>query len=174
MALAVCQLFDARSDRLLRELWARLESEGVGTLASHTHGQHHPHLSYAVLRTWELEEVRETLADLPGGERFTAACHGSLIFPRGRVALAPSIPAEVAQRQERVVRRLQDAGADLHRHYFPGQWVPHVSVVTRASAIQLALVVKAIADVLPMELHAERTALVDSSSGQVWSLPRVL
>lgn len=174
MALAVCQLFDARSDRLVRDLWARLEAEGVGTLVSHTHGLHHPHLSFAVLRTWQLDDVREALAELPAGDPFRMLSHGSLIFPRGRVALAPSIPAEVAARQERVVRALAGAGADLHKHYLPGRWVPHVSVATRASALQLPLVVKAIADVLPLAVRAERTALVDSSTGRLWPLGRML
>lgn len=173
----MCLLFDARSDRLVRQLWARLESEGVGTLASHTHGRHHPHLSYAVLRSWDLDGVRMALSALgepqPLGQ-FGMHCHGSLVFPRGRVALAPSIPAEVAVRQERVVAALQSAGAELHRHYVRGQWVPHVSVATRASAAQLPVAVKAIADVLPLELRVERAALVDSSTGEVWPLPHLV
>jgi hypothetical protein len=40
MALAVCLLFDRRTDRALRALWHRLEELGVPTLASHTHGRH--------------------------------------------------------------------------------------------------------------------------------------
>lgn len=174
MALAVCQLFDARSDRLMRELWARLEEAGVGTMASHTHGRHHPHLSFAVLRTWELRPVRDTLDGLPEGEPFRCASHGTLIFPRGRVALAPSFSATVTMRQDRVARALLEAGADLHKHYWPDLWLPHVSVATRASAAQLPVIVNAIADVLPLELHAVRTALVDSSSGRIWRLPRML
>jgi hypothetical protein len=50
MALAVCLLFDRRTDRILRGLWDRLEDLGVPTLKSHTHGRHVPHLSLAVLR----------------------------------------------------------------------------------------------------------------------------
>ena len=44
MALAVCLLFDGRSERLVRDLWSRLEARGVRTLESHTHGKHRPHL----------------------------------------------------------------------------------------------------------------------------------
>src|SRR4029079_4058551 len=65
VALAVCLLFDARTDVLMRELWSRLEDVGAATLATHTHRRHHPHLSYAVLRSWELARVQETLAALP-------------------------------------------------------------------------------------------------------------
>ena len=36
-----------------------LEKRGVPTLRSHTHGLHHPHLSYVVLLQWELAAVRD-------------------------------------------------------------------------------------------------------------------
>ena len=53
VALAVCLLFDRRSERAVRALWDRLERAGVPSLRSHTHGQHMPHVSYAVLRAWD-------------------------------------------------------------------------------------------------------------------------
>lgn len=173
MALAVCLLFDSRTDRLVRELWARLEQTGVGTLASHTHGGHRPHLSYAVLREWDLDRVREALATLPDGGPVRASCQGTLLFPRGRVALAPAVDAEVVARQERVVAVLEKTGADLHKHYRPGHWTPHISVATRASAAQLAPTATAIADVLPLELYADRAALIDSATGRQWPLTGV-
>jgi len=52
MALAVCVLFDRAGDRAIRELWERLEAEGVPTLLSLTHGHHRAHLSYAVALEW--------------------------------------------------------------------------------------------------------------------------
>ena len=173
VALAVCLLFDARTDVLMRELWSRLEDVGVATLATHTHRRHHPHLSYAVLRSWELARVQETLAAFPGGEPFTMSFHGTLAFPRGRAALAPSIPADVALRQWRIVTALEASGAELHRNYAAGQWVPHVSVATRAQGAKLTPVVKAIADVLPLTVHVDRAALIDSATGQSWPLPHI-
>jgi 2'-5' RNA ligase len=173
MALAVCLLFAARSDRLLRALWSRLEADGVRTLATHTHGRHHPHLSYAVLREWDLDKVQAALTDLPDRGPFPISIHGTLAFPRGRAALAPAIASEVAARQQDVVTAVTAAGADLHRNYEPGSWVPHISVATRAQGAQLTTVVKAIADVLPLTLHVDRAALVDSATGEVWVLPRI-
>lgn len=173
MALAVCLLFDARSDLLIRELWSRLEDAGVATLATHTHGRHHPHLSYAVLRSWHLDRVQDALAALPAAEPFMMSVHGTLAFPRGRAALAPAIAADVALRQWRIVTALEATGADLHRHYEAGQWVPHVSVATRAQGTKLAAVVKAIADVLPLTIRVDRAALIDSATGQTWRLPHI-
>lgn len=171
MALAVCVLFDSRGDQLIRELWARLERDGVRTLRSHTHGHHQPHLSYAVLLEWDLDAVRQALTELPDEGPFELAFHGTVAFPRGRGALAPSIPAAVAARQERVATALAATGALLHHHYEPGGWVPHVSLATRAPGPLLPVVVKAVADVLPLTVRAERAALVDSSTGEVWPLP---
>jgi 2'-5' RNA ligase len=173
VALAVCLLFDARSDLLIRELWSRLEDAGVATLATHTHRRHHPHVSYAVLRSWDVRRVQDALAALPAADPFMMSVHGTLVFPRGRAALAPAIAADVAVRQWRVVTALEAAGADLHRHYVAGQWVPHVSVATRAPGATLTTVVKAIADVLPLTLRVDRAALIDSATGRTWPLPHI-
>src|SRR5690606_6222344 len=116
VALAVCLLFDPRSDRRVRELWSRLEGAGISTLATHTHQRHHPHLSYAVLRNWDLGRVRDALCALPVADPFSITVHGTISFPRGRAALAPSIPADVGLRQFNTVTALEATGAELHRH----------------------------------------------------------
>lgn len=174
MALSVCLLLDHRGEHAVRALWSRLEAHGVPSLATHTHGRHHPHLSYAVLRSWDLERVQEALDPLPSAEPFALSFHGTLAFPRGRAALAPAISADVAMRQRAIVAALEGTGAELHRNYRPGEWVPHVSVATRAPGDRLPVVVKAIADVLPLTVRVERTALIDSGTGRTWPLPHVL
>ncbi len=171
MSLAVCLLFDPPSAARVRHLWTRLEAAGVATLASHTHGRHVPHLSYAVLRRWHLAEVRAALLRLDDGGPVALSCQGALVFPRGRVALAPAARAGLVARQERVVAALAATGADLHHNYGYGRWLPHVSVATRASADQLALVARLVADVVPLVLRADRAALVDSGTGEQWPLP---
>ncbi|GAB7004027.1 2'-5' RNA ligase family protein [Nocardioides sp. AN3] len=174
MALAVCLLFDRRADRLIRDLWVRVESLGVMSLATHTHGRHQPHLSLAVLRSWDLGTVRTSLDSLPSGAAINVSCHGSLVFPRGRVALAPSANAALVRRQERVVTAVVEAGADLHRNYVPGRWVPHISVATRTPASQLPRVTTMIADAVPIQIRLERAALIDSGTGEIWPLPHML
>lgn len=174
MALAVCLLFDARSAQLMRELWSRLEDEGVPTLASHTHRRHHPHLSYVVLRSWDLTRVQDALGELPPAQPLTLSFHGTLSFPRGRAALAPAITADVAVRQWRIVTALETTGAEVHRNYVAGEWVPHVSVATRAQGTKLATVARAVADVLPLTVRVDRAALVDSGTGQTWPLPHLV
>jgi hypothetical protein len=173
MALALCLLFDPRTDRLVRELWARLEASGIRTLLSHTHGHHHPHLSYAVLLEWEDTAVRAAAAELPDVGPVEVAVQGTVLFPRGRAAMACSVTSEVTARQERVAAALLGTGATLHRHYEPGHWTPHVSVSTGVTADDLPAVVTAVSDVLPFVLRADRAALIDTSDGQLWPLDRI-
>ena len=170
MSLAVCLLFDGESNRRIRQLWQHLEDVGVGTLASHTHGRHYPHLSYAVLREWDVRQVQRAVESLPDGGPITLSCQGSLCFPRGRVALAPAGSAELSTRQERAVCAIEQTGAVLHKHYRSGYWVPHISVATRAPAGRMAEVTRIVADVLPLMVRVEHAALIDSGTGQTWPL----
>lgn len=173
MSLAVCLLFAPEGDRAVREIWARLEREGVPTLLTHTHRRHLPHLSYAVAVRWELETVLERVAALPDGGPFPLEFHGMLAFSRGRAALAASVTAGVARRQELVTAVVAGAGADLHRHYIRGSWVPHVSLATRAKEAQLPLVARAVSDALPLTVTVVRAALIDSGTGERWPLDRI-
>jgi len=170
VALAVCLLFDRRGDLAVRSLWARLESDGIRTLQSHTHGHHHPHLSYAVLLDWDPDLVAAALGSLPEGGPFEVVCQGATVFPRGRVTFAASVPAGVMARQAALAEALRSTGAVLHRHYEPGHWVPHVSLATRAAGAALPRAVTAIADTVPMTLRVDRAALVDTSTGEVTAL----
>ena len=173
MALALCVLFDPRTERLIRELWIRLEAKGIRTLATHTHGRHHPHLSYAVLLSWDLERVRLAVDRLPDGGPFELTVQGTLSFPRGRAALAPSVSPDVAARQEQAVQILAGTGAVVHRHYVPARWVPHVAVATRTGGASVAQVITAVSDVLPLTIHADRAALIDSSTAELWPLAHI-
>ncbi|PQM48811.1 hypothetical protein C1Y40_00979 [Mycobacterium talmoniae] len=132
MALAVCLLFDRRSERAVRALWDRLEQHGVPSLASHTHRRHVPHLSYAVLRSWDLAAVTAALAALDDGSPVQANFDGVGLFRRGRTWLVAGVSAELMARQQRVVEAVTATGADLHKHYRPGIWLPHCSLAPRA------------------------------------------
>ncbi|HEY3558270.1 MAG TPA: 2'-5' RNA ligase family protein [Kribbella sp.] len=170
MALAVCWLFDRRSDRLLRNLWARLEDLGVPTLLSHTHGRHVPHLSLAVLREWQFDEVTKAVEDLPDGGPVALYVDALGTFRRGRAWLVPAVTADVLLRQEKLVSAVTGAGADLHKHYVPGLWVPHCTLAPRVPLAALPTLTAAVYDVLPLQLEVQRAALINSSTGQLTPL----
>lgn len=170
MALAVCLLFDHRTERALRLLWHRLEAAGVSTLLSHTHGHHVPHLSYAVLRSYDVEAVGAALRALPDGGPVRLHFDGLGLFRRGRAWLIPGIGADVHARQERVVAAAEGTGAELHLHYRPGYWVPHCTLAPRVRRDTLSTLAVEVYGTLPLEAVADRAALVESSTGEIWPL----
>jgi hypothetical protein len=171
VALAICLLFDRRSDRAIRGLWDRLEDAGVPSLRSHTHGRHVPHVSYAVLRTWDVAAVTAALEALGSGTPVDLSFDGVGLFRRGRAWLLAGVPAAFIARQERVVDAVAATGAELHRHYHPGRWLPHCSLAPRAPLAQLPLLAATVYEVLPLHARLDRAALVHTSSGDIWPLP---
>lgn len=165
MALAVCLLLDARSDLTIRKLWGRLEAEGVATLLNHTHRGHAPHLSYAVLRSYDVDQVSTALGGLHDEGPMTLRFDALGMFRRSRTWLVPALTSDMAHRQERVVTAVEGTGADLHRHYRPGVWVPHCTVAMRCRLDQLPTVAAAVFDVLPLVVTADRAAMIDTSTG---------
>jgi 2'-5' RNA ligase len=170
MALAVCLLFDERANRALRSLWDRLEDLDVPTLRSHTHGRHVPHVSYAVLRDWRLEEVRDQVEKLPSGEPVELHFDALGTFRRGRSWLVPAVSSDVLLRQEQVVAATTAAGADLHRNYVPGVWIPHCTLAPRVPLTALPVLAATVYDVLPLRATADHAALIDSGTGRVYPL----
>ena len=47
------------------------------------------------------------------------------LFRRGRTWLVAGVSADFVARQQRVVDAVTATGADLHKHYVPGTWLPH-------------------------------------------------
>ena len=174
MALAVCLLFDARADTAVRRLWDRLEDAGIGSLASHTHGQHVPHLTYASLLDFDRRATLESLSGLPAYDQLTLHLDAFGTFRRSRCWLAPAVTPELATRQAAVAEAVRSSGATLHKHYEPGRWIPHVTLAPRLHLADLASVASAVYDVLPVTAQLTRAALIDTSTGDQEPLPRLL
>lgn len=174
MALAVCLLFDPDTEEIVRRLWQRLEDEGLGTLLTHTHGHHVPHLTYASLLTYDRQAVHAAVSELP--ERPVVPLHLEALgmFRRTRCWLAPAIPSGLAERQIQVVNAVTATGAELHRHYQPGSWTPHVTLAPRLHLRDLPTVAQTVNDVLPIIGTATRVALIDTSTGERNSLPHLI
>jgi hypothetical protein len=170
MALAVCLLFDARADAAIRQLWDRLERLGIPSLATHTHGHHAPHLTYASLRSYDVVAVRDALADLPAQEPMTVHLDAFGMFRRSRCWLAPATSPQLVERQSATIDAVAATRADLHKHYVPGRWIPHVTLAPRLHLTDLATVASAVNDVLPITAVAERAVLIDTSTGERYPL----
>lgn len=173
MALAVCLLFDPKTDRALRGLWDRLEDLGVPTLRSHTHGQHAPHLSYAVIRDGDAGSIHEAVRTLPDGGPVGLRFDGLGMFRGGRSWLVPAVASDLVWRQGTVVSAIAGTGAELHRHYDPGAWMPHCTIAPRVPLPLLPVLAAGVYEILPLEAQADRAALIDSGTGETWPLSHV-
>jgi 2'-5' RNA ligase len=173
VALAVCLLFDAHGEAAIRRLWRRLEEEGVQTLLTHTHGLHVPHLSYAVLRSYDVDKVAAALARLPAAGPVSLRLDAFGMFRRSRTSLVPSPTSDLSRRHERVVEAVESTGAELHQHYRPGVWVPHCTLAPRTTLDRLPTIGAVVFDMLPLVTTADRAALIETASGARRELPTV-
>lgn len=165
MTLSVCFLLDDRSDRALRTLWRRLEADGLPTLLSHTHGRHVPHLTLASLRSWDLAEVTAQLATIAAEPPGTIHFDALGMFRRSRCWLLPAPTTQLLDYQRETVEAARRAGADLHRHYEPGLWIPHLTLAPRLHTRDLPTVATGVYDVLPLTATLSTLTLVDTSTG---------
>ena len=165
MTLAVCLTLDPAADRAVRALWQRLEESGISTLLSHTHGNHVPHLTLASLRSWDLEPLERELRALP--EHGPQVVHFDALgmFRRSRCWLVPAPTNELLGQQREVVEAARRTGADLHRHYEPGRWVPHLTLAPRLRLADLSALAVRVYDVLPLAATLDTLTLIDTSTG---------
>lgn len=168
--MSVSLLFDERADHAMRALWDRLEDLDVPTLRSHTHGRHVPHISYVVLRDWNLEAVRDAVEALPEGGELDLQFDALGVFRRGRTWLVPAVTTNLLQRQSEVAAAVQATGAEMHMHYQPGVWVPHCALAPRVQLTALPVVAAAVYDVLPLSARISGAALIDSGRGTTYPL----
>lgn len=171
MSLSLCLLLDEAADQAVRRLWRQLEDDGLPSLLSHTHGRHVPHVTLAALNGASWHEVRDVLTALPeaGPHQVTFQALGA--FTRSRCSMVPAVSADFLRRHQTVVEALQQAGMPVHRHYLPGTWLPHLTVATRAPLTSLPLIARRVYEVLPLVATLERTAVVDTTTGDVHRVP---
>jgi hypothetical protein len=77
------------------------------------------------------------------------------------------VAADLVTRQERVVDAVAATGAELHKHYLPGTWLPHCSLAPRTPLAQLPVLAAAVYDVLPLPARLDRAALINSATGEL-------
>jgi hypothetical protein len=89
------------------------------------------------------------------------------MFPRSRCWLVPAVDADLLGRQQATVTAVLGTGADLHRSYSPGSWVPHLTLAPRMSLEQLPILARHTFEILPLPATLTRVVLVDTSTGTV-------
>jgi hypothetical protein len=114
--------------------------------------------------------VTAAVSSLGGGDPVALSFDGVGLFRRGRAWVLAGVTSEFVARQERVVSAVLASGADLHKHYQHGMWVPHCSVASRASLAQLPALTATVYDVLPLRARLDHAAFVNSTTGGIGPL----
>lgn len=173
-SLSVCLLLDDAAEQSVRRLWRQLEDDGLPSLVGHTHGRHVPHLTLASLGDTSVDSVLHAVAELPEARPEPVTFQALGTFTRSRCSLIPAVPAALLARQHVVVDSLLAAGCRVHRHYLPGAWVPHLTVATRSQVDTLPRIARRVYEVLPLSAVLERAAVVDTATGEVHPLSRLV
>jgi 2'-5' RNA ligase len=174
VTLSVCLLLDRTSETRVRRLWDRLEEAGIATLATHTHGRHVPHLTFASLLSADLDPVVAALAILPAREPVLLRFDGLGMFPRSRCWLAPAVPEGLLPRQAAAVETARACGAVVHRNYEPGTWLPHLTLAPRLHLEDLPTVARLCFEVLPLSAELCASAVIDTATGDVHPIGRLV
>jgi 2'-5' RNA ligase len=170
VALSVCLLLDERADRAVRALWQRLEDAGVGSLLTHTHGRHRPHLTLASLldaTPGTLPVLRDRLAPCRDAASLTLRFDALGMFRRSRCWLVPEASRPLLDRQEQVAGIAASTDAMLHRNYAAGGWTPHLTLAPRLHLDRLPVVAGLAFDILPVDATLGPLVVVDTTTGDV-------
>jgi hypothetical protein len=173
MTLSVCLLLDRTSETRVRRVWDRLEEAGIRTLATHTHGRHVPHLTFASLLRADLGRIVDAMGRLPAHDPVRLRFDGLGMFPRSRCWLAPAVPGELLPRQAAVVETARTCDAVVHRNYEPGTWLPHLTLAPRLHLEDLPTVARVCFEVLPLTAELCSAAVIDTATGDIHALTRL-
>jgi hypothetical protein len=73
-----------------------------------------------------------------------------------------------------VVKAVRGTGAELHRHYRPGVWVPHLTLAPRLHTADLPALARIVYDVLPLTAPVTRAALIETSTGARYQIDHLV
>jgi hypothetical protein len=158
---------DDDTSRVVTNLWALLEAEGVPTLATHTHRQHRPHVSLVVADDLLPSEALDVLESVPL-KTLHLLVSGPGIFPGGILFLACVPNAELLEEQRRVHDLVAPMTKALWDYFAPGAWSPHLTISYGLDGVQLARAIPVVLDQVPVEGWLERGGVEDGISGERW------
>jgi 2'-5' RNA ligase len=167
MAYALELLFDSTTEAAIKDLWARLETAGVPTLASRTYRRHRPHVSLSVakrIETQQLDGVRERLA----ATHLDITLYSPAVFPRPGVLYLSVVPTLALLRlHEEIHAALRDGIVAPRDGYAVGAWVPHCTLAQDLTRAQLVRGIDLLHDQPVITAHVSSVGLLDTATGEV-------
>ncbi|GAB3466828.1 2'-5' RNA ligase family protein [Actinophytocola sediminis] len=175
MGQAVQFWFDDAGDRAVRELWERLERAGVPSVATRTHRQHRPQVSFAVAGGIPAR-VRD---DLAGDLRLLAIPNlwlstlAASAAPDAGLMLAAVVDTELLAVHSAVHDVLAKRVRSPSAYYLPGSWVPHCALAEGIEPAQVIAGFAALHPVAPIRARVSAVAVVDTHTGETQTLRRL-
>jgi 2'-5' RNA ligase len=170
MAYALELLFDPTTEAVIKDLWTRLETAGVPSLASRTHRRHRPHVSLSVaerIEIQQLEGVRERLA----ATHLDITLYSPAVFPGPGVLYLSVVPTLALLRlHEEVHAGLRDGMVGPRDGYSVGAWVPHCTLAQDLTRAQVVRGIDLLHDQPVMTAHVSSMGLLDTITGDVLPL----
>ena len=102
---------DITTSRVIRDLWDELETEGVPSMATHTHKLHKPHVSLIVAEHLPVNASLQAVGPVPT-EPIRLLIEAAGVFPGGFLFLACVANVEMLDEQRRVHRAVQPLAVD--------------------------------------------------------------
>jgi len=167
VALAVELVLDDAAQQFVGDLWDRLESAGIVTLAAAS-PRVHAHVSLGVATDTTPDALAATLGGVAsaGLPVLALSSVGAFLRPQHVVFLAPVVTAELLALHATVCERLAIADVATSPLYAPGAWVPHCTIAMKFPSIAEAL--HAIGDVeLPFVARCASVGLVEVPTGRI-------
>jgi hypothetical protein len=161
---------DITTSRVIRDLWDELETEGVPSMATHTHKLHKPHVSLIVAEHLPVNASLQAVGPVPT-EPIRLLIEAAGVFPGGFLFLACVANVEMLDEQRRVHRAVQPLAVDPWPHFDPGTWTPHVTAGWTLTQRQLAEALPIVLDRLPIEGWLDHGGVEDGSTGEHWASP---
>ncbi|HWM04542.1 MAG TPA: 2'-5' RNA ligase family protein [Actinophytocola sp.] len=169
MAQAVEFFFDDDADAAVRGLWRRLDLAGVPSLATHTHGRHRPHVTFAlasVIPPRTRDALREDLGRLSIPSLWLSTL-SAFSANDGVLMLTAVVDTELLAVHSAVHDVLAKNVKQPSAYYLPGSWVPHCSLGQRLQAAQVSTGFATLYPVEPIKARVSEIAVVDTHTGDL-------
>ena len=155
-------LFDENSSKLIKNVWQQISSVGLSSFLIESSDQ--PHLSLSICKDIDCDQAETTFKSFVASiEPFSITLPSIGIFPSTGVVYYGVTVTEHLVRIHRdfteIFKKVADTPSEL---YFPGSWVPHVTLAYDLPEDQISKTVEIVRKTkLPITCSIERIALIE-------------
>jgi 2'-5' RNA ligase len=170
MGHALELFFDPTTEAAIRDVWARLETAGVPSLASRTHRRHRPHVSLSVAERIEAGQLQDAM-DRLASTHLDVTLYSPAVFPRMGVLYLSVVPTLALLRlHEDVHAALAGSMVAPWETYSVGAWVPHCTLAQGLTRHQLVQGIDLLHDQPVIAAHVSSAGMLDTVTGEVLPL----